>query len=55
MEPLSIFNHAFMISFFVFVMMYAQRLVPFSVLFSTSFVQDVFRAVHAGYNLALKY
>ncbi len=37
---LSIFKQALMISFFVFVMMYAQGLVPFSVLFTTSFVQD---------------
>ena len=29
-----------MISFFVFVMMYAQGLIPFSVLFTSSFVQD---------------
>ena len=40
MEAVSIFKHALMISFFVFVIMYAQGVIPFSVLFTTSFVQD---------------
>jgi hypothetical protein len=41
MAVLSIFKHALIISFFIFVMMlFAQGLVPFSVLFTTSFVQD---------------
>jgi hypothetical protein len=40
MELLIIFKHALMITVFVFVMMYAQGLIPFSVLFKASFVQD---------------
>ena len=40
MELLIIFKHALMITVFVFVMMYAQGLIPFSVLFTASFVQD---------------
>jgi len=48
MELLSIFKQALMISFLVFVMMLlvdiihtaTQRLIPFSVLFTTSFIQD---------------
>ena len=40
MELLIIFKHALMITVFVFVMTYAQGLIPFSVLFTASFVQD---------------
>jgi len=40
MEITSVIRHALMITFFVFVMMYAEGLVPFSVLFTTSFIQD---------------
>lgn len=39
-ELIPVAKHALMITFFVFVMMYAQGLVPFSVLFTASFVQD---------------
>jgi hypothetical protein len=40
MEGLGILEHALTITAFVFVMLYAQGVVPFSVLFTTSFVQD---------------
>jgi hypothetical protein len=40
MELLPVIKHALVITFFVFVMMYAQGLVPFSILFTASFVQD---------------
>ena len=39
MEILPIYKQALMISLFVLVMMYAQGLVPFSVLFTTSFLR----------------
>ena len=40
MDILSVTKHALMITFFVFVMMYANGMVPFSVLLTTSFIQD---------------
>jgi len=40
MELLPVIKHALVITFFVFVMMYAQGLLPFSILFTASFVQD---------------
>jgi len=39
-EIISVLKSAVMISFFVFVMMYAKGLIPFSFLFTISFVQD---------------
>jgi len=40
MEILNVFKHALSITFFVFVMLYARGIVPFSVLLTASFVQD---------------
>jgi hypothetical protein len=40
MDLLLIFKHSVMITVFVFVMMFAQGLIPFSVLLASSIVQD---------------
>ena len=40
MQLLSIFKHSVMITLFVFVMMFTQGLIPFSVLLASSIVQD---------------